>query len=160
MIHDIDLVLSLIKSDVEKIDVTGTPVLSPTEDIVNARLQFANGSCAVLTASRISATPMRRIQILQEDGTFSMDLGNPAGIVSRFTSEGIVSEEVTLPAVNALANELDDFLCAVRSFKATANPADTKVSALQGLRALELATAIEKEARRYNGQYSFSIKLK
>ena len=160
MIHDIDLVLSLVKSDVEKIDVTGTPVLSPTEDIVNARIQFANGSCAVLTASRISAAPMRRLQILQEDGTFSMDLGNHAGVVTSFTREGIVSEEVNLPEVNALANELDDFLCAVRTFKTTGKAVDTKVSGAQGLRALELATAIEAEARRYNGQYSFSIKLK
>ena len=62
--------------------------------------------------------------------------------------------------VNALANELDDFLCAVRTFTTTGKPAETKVSGLQGLRALEVATAIEAEARRYNGQYSFTIKLK
>ena len=57
MIHDIDLVLTMVDSEVERYDVVGIPVLSKTEDIVNARIKFKNGSCASLTASRVSQEP-------------------------------------------------------------------------------------------------------
>ena len=67
MIHDIDLVLRMIPAEVERFDVVGIPVLSKTEDIVNARIKFKNGSCASLTASRVSQEPMRRFRVFQED---------------------------------------------------------------------------------------------
>ena len=76
MIHDIDLVLTMVKADVERIDVVGLPVLSGTEDIVNARIKFVNGSCASLTASRVSQEPMRRFRVFQDDCYISMDYGN------------------------------------------------------------------------------------
>ena len=157
MIHDIDLVLSLVRSDVEKIDVFGAPVLSATEDIVNARIKFANGCCAVLTASRVSQDPMRRFRVFQEDSCISMDLGNHCGTIQKRCGTGLVKEDVVLDEKNALAEELDNFLNAVRKTQASGTVTDTKVSGVQGLQALQLAVAIEKEARRYNGQYGFKF---
>ena len=157
MIHDIDLVLSLVKSEVESIDVFGAPVLSATEDIVNARIKFVNGCCAALTASRVSQDPMRRFRVFQEDNCISMDLGNHCGTLLKRSGSDIVKEDVELEEKNALAEELDNFLCAVRQTKATGIVADTKVSGVQGLKALQLAVAIEKEARRYNEQYGFKF---
>lgn len=157
MIHDIDLVLSLVRSDVEKIDVFGAPVLSATEDIVNARIKFANGCCAVLTASRVSQDPMRRFRVFQEDSCISMDLGNHCGTIQKRCDTGLVREDVELDEKNALAEELDNFLNAVRKTQVSGTVTDTKVSGVQGLQALQLAVAIEKEARRYNGQYGFKF---
>ena len=157
MIHDIELVLAMIDSEVERIDVVGAPVLSPGEDLVNARIKFVNGSCAVLTASRVSQTPMRQVQVYQNDRCMTMDFGNHCGTVVSRTAEGLVSEEVKLEPVNALACELDDFLCAVRKTQETGVVAETKISGVQGLKALKLAVAIENEARRYNEQYGFKF---
>jgi predicted dehydrogenase len=73
MIHDLDIVLSLVKSKVASISASGVPVVSNTADIVNARIEFENGCVANLTASRISIKNMRKIRIFQPDGYFSLD---------------------------------------------------------------------------------------
>ena len=157
MIHDIDLVLTMVKSEVERFDVVGIPVLSGTEDIVNARIKFVNGSCATLTASRVSQEPMRRFRVFQDDGYISMDYGKHNGIVLKRNKLGLARKDVNLDEKNALAAELDDFLAAVRKTKETGVVTDTKVSGEQGLRALKLAVAIEEEARRYNDHYGFKF---
>lgn len=157
MIHDIELVLSMIDSEVERIDVMGTPVLSPSEDLVNARIKFANGSCAVFTASRVSQTPMRQLKVYEKDSCITMDLGNHSGTAVTRSAEGLDSEEIKLDPVNALACELDDFICAVRKTRKTGIVAETKISGPKGLKALQLAIAIENEARRYNEQYGFKF---
>lgn len=79
MIHDIDLVLSLVNHDVVATDAVGVPVLTPNVDIANARLRFAGGAVANLTASRVSAERMRKIRIFQRSGYLSIDLARGAG---------------------------------------------------------------------------------
>ncbi len=74
MIHDIDIVLSLVKSDVKRISASGVSVVSETPDIANARIEFDNGCVANLTASRISLKNMRKIRMFQKDAYISMDL--------------------------------------------------------------------------------------
>ena len=157
MIHDIDLVLTMVKSEVERFDVVGIPVLSGTEDIVNARIKFVNGSCASLTASRVSQEPMRRFRVFQDDGYISMDYGAHNGMVLKRNKIGLARKDVSLDEKNALAAELDDFLNAVRQTRATGILHEPKVSGEQGLKALKLAVAIEKEARRYNDHYGFKF---
>lgn len=73
MIHDIDLILRLIPSPVERIDASGVGVISDMPDIVNARLTFANGAAANITASRISQKKMRKMRLFQKDSYISMD---------------------------------------------------------------------------------------
>ena len=157
MIHDIDLVLTMVKADVERIDVVGIPVLSGTEDIVNARIKFVNGSCASLTASRVSQEPMRRFRVFQDDCYISMDYGNRFGMVLKRNRLGLARKDVDLDDKNALAAELEDFIAAVNKTKETGVLAQTKIPGDQGLRALRMAVAIEREARRYNEQYGFKF---
>ncbi|MBR2373589.1 MAG: Gfo/Idh/MocA family oxidoreductase [Lentisphaeria bacterium] len=157
MIHDIDLVLTMVKSEVERFDVVGIPVLSGSEDIVNARIKFVNGSCASITASRVSQEPMRRFRVFQDDGYISMDYGTHNGVVIKRNKIGMVRKDVSLDEKNALAAELDDFLAAVRKTRESGEVCQPKVSGEQGLKALKLAVAIEKEARRYNDQYGFKF---
>lgn len=76
MIHDIDIVLWLVKSSVKNIFANGVPVLTETIDIANARIEFENGTVANLTASRISSKPTRKMRIFQKQGYFSIDLAN------------------------------------------------------------------------------------
>ena len=157
MIHDIDLVLTMVDSEVEHFDVVGIPVLSKTEDIVNARIKFRNGSCASLTASRVSQEPLRRFRVFQEDCYISMDYGKHFGMVLKRNRIGLARKDVNLDEKNALAAELEDFILAVNRSRMTGTLCQPKVPGEQGLRALKLAVAIETEARRYNDQYGFKF---
>jgi predicted dehydrogenase len=73
MIHDLDLVLALIDSDIESVDAVGAPVASPREDIANARLRFTNGAVATITASRISPRTERRMRIFAQNSYMAAD---------------------------------------------------------------------------------------
>ncbi len=79
MIHDVDLVGSLVGSPVERIDATGVPILTPSVDIANARISYENGAVANLTASRVSLDRMRKLRIFQRSGYLSLDLANGTG---------------------------------------------------------------------------------
>jgi len=76
MIHDIDIMLWLVKSKVKSIDANGVSVITDTIDIANARITFENGAVANLTASRLSANPMRKMRIFQKNAYISIDFGN------------------------------------------------------------------------------------
>ena len=155
MVHDLDLVLALVDSEVEKIDVMGSAVLSPGEDIVKARIKFVNGSCADITSSRLSLEPVRQLKVYQDQTCMEMDFSNFTGRILRREGAEIIGEPVTLESKNALAAELDDFIDAVNLTKATGKGHQTRVSGAAGLKALKLAVAIEEEVRRYNKQYGF-----
>lgn len=155
MVHDLDLVLALVDSEVETIDAMGSAVLSPGEDIVKARIKFVNGSCADITSSRLSLEPVRQLKVYQDQTCMEMDFGNFTGRVLRREGAEIIGEPVTLEAKNALAAELDDFIDAVNLTKVTGKVHQTRVSGAAGLKALKLAAAIEEKVRRYNKQYGF-----
>ncbi len=157
MIHDIDLVLTMVNAEVERFDVVGIPVLSSTEDIVNARIKFVNGSCASLTASRVSQEPLRRFRVFQEDCYISMDYGRHFGMVLKRNRIGLARKDVNLDEKNALAAELEDFISAVNRTRESGQLCEPRVSGAQGLRALKLAVEIEAEARRYNDHYGFKF---
>ena len=73
MIHDIDIILSLVNNEVKKVDASGVAVVSDTLDIANARIQFENGAVANVTASRISQKKMRKMRIFQKDNYIALD---------------------------------------------------------------------------------------
>jgi predicted dehydrogenase len=91
MIHDLDVVLALVKSPITSLDAVGIPVLSASEDIANARLRFANGCVANLTASRISPERMRKIRVFSSGPAtsyISLDYRAQEGFIYRVASEG------------------------------------------------------------------------
>ena len=83
MIHDIDLLLSLVGSKVKDVSAAGIPVLTPSVDIANARITFENGAVATITASRVSRDRMRKLRIFQRNGYLSLDLAAGTGELYR-----------------------------------------------------------------------------
>src|SRR5207247_1762710 len=161
MIHDLDLVLELVRSDVTEVRATGVPVLSPHVDIANARVEFANGAVALVTASRISRDRTRKLRIFQQTRYFSLDLAQGGGHYYRLKSgwQGLgaskmedIVEHVKLEAPEAepLRLELESFVGAVRG------EGEVVVSGAAGVRALALAwrvgdaTRASLRAGRYN----------
>lgn len=144
MIHDLDLILELVRADVREVRAMGVPVLTPHVDIANARVEFGNGAVALVTASRISRERRRTLRIFQPTGYFSLDLAQGGGHFYRLKSgwqalnatriEDIV-EAVRLEAPEAepLGLELESFLRAVRG------QGDVVVSGAAGAQALALA---------------------
>ena len=157
MIHDIDLVLRMVDSEVERFDAVGIPVLSKTEDIVSVRIKFKNGSCANMTASRVSQEPQRRFRVFQENCYISMDYGKHFGMVLKRNRVGLARKDINLDEKNALAAELEDFIDAIKRTRTTGVVQQPKVPGEQGLEALTLAVAIQSEIRRYNDFYGFKF---
>lgn len=106
MIHDIDLCLNFIKSPIEKIDANGVSILTHTPDIANARLTFQNGAVCNLTASRISASPMRKLRIFQKNAYFSLDFAKPEIKIFGIYDEEIPADSV--PAIDLGSIDLGD----------------------------------------------------
>lgn len=157
MIHDLDLILTMVDSEVEHFDAVGIPVLSKTEDIASVRIKFKNGSAANLTASRVSVEPQRRFRVFQDDSYISMDYANHSGMILKKNRIGLARKDVNLDEKNALAEELQNFISCVQQTKATGKVVAPKVSGEQGLKALELAVQITEEIERYNDHYGFNF---
>ena len=136
MIHDIDIILSLVKSDVKNIDAVGVSTISPHEDIANVRLTFKNGAIADITASRVTKEEVRQIKISQEDSFIILDyLHRDAQIVHK-TAEKIRKEKIKIEKREPLKQELKSFLHCVQT---NSKPL---VSGKEGKRALAVALDI------------------
>jgi predicted dehydrogenase len=140
MIHDLDLLLAAVGSDVVSIEAVGVHVLTPRTDIANARLRFASGCIANLTASRISRDRVRKARFFQHDSYISIDFASQEVDVYRLVpGEGrpvIQGGRLEVTKDEPLRRELADFVDAVR----TARPPG--VTAEAGREALALATRI------------------
>ncbi len=141
MIHDLDVLLSLVPSSVESIDAVGVPVLTNRVDIANVRLRFANGCIANLTASRISRERVRRIRFFQRSAYLSIDYTAQKIELWRLVKQdgatpSIHGGEVEVVNQEPLRRELADFVAAAASGRSPA------VTGEDGRRALELATQI------------------
>ncbi|MCK4408904.1 MAG: gfo/Idh/MocA family oxidoreductase, partial [Candidatus Eisenbacteria sp.] len=158
MIHDIDLILGTVDSDVTSIEAVGIPVLSPSIDIANARISFADGCVANITASRVSREKVRKNRFFQPDAYVTVDTLKPRAQVFRRkeVSEGklrqIVSgeieggladvvdyEDLPLDSQDSLELELGAFVDAASGRSAPS------VSGEDGLRALEVAMEILRQ---------------
>ncbi len=155
MIHDIDIVLHLVKSPVKRISASGVAVISDTADIANARIEFDNGCVANLTASRISLKKMRKMRLFQRDAYIGIDFLDKKTEIIRLKQEhetkGFFDFPIELgngnrkiisidtPAirmVNSIKEELADFALSVLQDK------PVTVSAFDGLNAMEVAHQI------------------
>lgn len=121
MIHDIDLILGLARAPLSAARAVGAPVFSANDDIASARLEFANGCVANLTASRISRKTERRMRFFQHDCYVSADFERKSLLIARRTEDGdsgtglpIVFEDRQFPDADALGQELEAFLDSVR----------------------------------------------
>ncbi len=142
MIHDLEIILHLVRSPVENVDAVGVPVLSRGEDIANARIRFANGCVANVTASRISPEKMRKIRVFQEDAYLSLDYGNQSGEAYRLVAGQIVRQAVEVEKDEPLRLELQSFVDCCR------RGGEPVVSGSQAAAALALAMDITERIRR------------
>ncbi len=141
MIHDIDIILSLVPAEVSEIRASGTSVLTQMIDIANVRLAFTNGCVANITASRISLEKLRKIRIFQPDAYFSLDYAHQKMMVCRriFQEDGspkITSEHLTTDKEEPLKGELASFITSIQTGDLP------KVSGEDGRRALDVALQI------------------
>ncbi len=153
MIHDIDIILSIVKSDVKTISASGVGVMTETPDIANVRIEFHNGCVANLTSSRISMKKMRKIRLFQKDSyigidflnkkteiiklkepqdsnVFAFDIETPSG------KKTIAMANPVVPEVNAIKMELSSFTDAIL------NNTKPIVSEMDGLMAMDVAHQI------------------
>jgi predicted dehydrogenase len=144
MIHDIDLILSFARSEITAVRASGFPVLTPAVDIANARIEFADGCVADVSASRVSQSSLRKLRIFQPDQYISIDCENFQVRTVRKEGSGIgpdgmpriVSAEQQFERADPLLAEIRSFLDAVRSGQ------PPPVSGQDGRRALEVALEV------------------
>ena len=144
MIHDIDVIASLVRSPVQQVEAVGVPVLTDKPDIANARIKFANGCIANVTSSRVSIKRERKVRFFQPDAYISIDYDQRRAQIFYKPPPGatwldIRAESIDIKDGDALADEIDSFLDCVRSRSLPL------VSGAEGLRALEIASMISSQ---------------
>ena len=144
MIHDIDVIASLVRSPLERVEAVGVPVLTDKPDIANARLKFANGCIANVTASRVSVKRERKVRFFQPDAYISIDYDQRRAQIVHKPPPGatwldIHAEEIEIRDGDALGDEIGSFLDCVRDRTLPL------VSGVEGLRALEIAEMIRAQ---------------
>ena len=154
MIHDIDLILSIVRSPVVAVDAIGSSVFSREVDIANARLRFANGCVANATASRVSMKTERKLRLFQDDAYISVDLHQKVLTVIRKGGVGadgvpqVAIEENTYEQGDALKDEIAAFLESAATGSAPA------VSGEDGLLALRTAVSIAEQVANSRRRFS------
>jgi predicted dehydrogenase len=156
MIHDIDIILSLVDSKITKISANGTKIISTSPDIANARIEFENGCVANLTSSRLSLKKMRKMRVFQRESYISVDFDTGSSEIIKVKnydgknkyamtihdSEGIEKEiqidNVKNEKINSIEEEHKNF------YHSIINKEDPIVSFEKGRDALELAIKIVK----------------
>jgi predicted dehydrogenase len=136
MIHDLEIILHLVRSPVASVDAVGVPVLSKGEDIANARIRFANGCVANLTTSRISPEKLRKIRVFQDDAYLSLDYMKQEGEIYKRLDGKITRDKIPVMKGEPLKNQLAEFVMNVRE------NTDPRVAGAHGFEALKLASQI------------------
>ena len=149
MIHDIDIILNLVQSEIKSVSAVGVPVLSTDVDIANARLEFTNGCVANVTASRVSREGMRKLRVFQPDAYFSIDYNAREITTANKKSDEldeqgipvISVEKETFEQADALMSEIKAFIDSIRTGKPPV------VTGEDGKCALEIALTINKDIK-------------
>lgn len=139
MIHDIEIILHLVKSPIVSMDCVGIAVLSRGEDIANVRFRFENGCVANVTASRISTDRLRKIRVFQEDAYLSLDYQKQDGVIYRLAEGKILREKVAVEKGEPLRNQLASFIDCAREGH------QPKVSGREAAAALDIALEITRK---------------
>jgi len=155
MIHDIDIVLSMVKSEVAEVRAAGVPILTSKVDIANARVEFENGCVANLTASRVSSDRVRKLRLFQPHEYVAIDYAAPETLAVSVTADPTGRLDFNIRALplergEPLKREIDSFLAAVAG-------APLRVSGDEGRRALELALNINTRIREHASRAGVSF---
>ena len=146
MIHDIDIILSLARADIDSIQASGMRVLSDDIDIANARITFSNRCVANVTASRVSSKAERRLRLFQDNAYFSADLSAHSLDIYKRENRQINTHSARFAKADALLLEISHFIECVETGKTPL------VSGIDGLRALHTAQRITQAIQMHDGQ--------
>jgi len=149
MIHDIDIILGLVKSEVKKIDAIGVPVLTAFEDIANVRLTFKNGCVCNLTASRVSDEAMRKIRIFLNDTYISLDYLNQQALLYKKEGQNIIKLPLPIEKEEPLKEEIKSFIECIK------NKTPPLVSGEEAYKALSLCQGILNKI--WNKKHLFNL---
>ncbi len=145
MIHDLDIVMGLVKSEVLHFDAVGINVLTPFEDIANVRIRFKNGAVCDLTASRLTPDKQRKIRIFQPDAYISLDYEAQSCKIFRKKAFSITQESIDIQKAEPLKEELKFFLSQIVSGESLGKP---DVAAREALAfALQIVDVIQKDQK-------------
>jgi predicted dehydrogenase len=139
MIHDIGIILALVREPIKKIESVGVKVLSQTEDIANARLTFENGCVVNMNTSRVSEKKVREIRLFQPNMYLSLDFINQEGHIIKKNDSGLEKKSIPLEKGDPLTLELVSFIDCITRYK------EPKVGTLLGKTALEVAISITEQ---------------
>lgn len=142
MIHDLDIILYLLKDEVKKIESKAVKVLSKSQDIANARLTFKKGCVANITSSRISSKTERKIRIFMPNCYISLDYAQQTAQIYRKTKSKIVRKEIEINKGEPLKKEISDFVNSVKNKKFSI------ADAVKAKEALKLALRIQKSSQK------------
>ncbi len=145
MIHDLDILLGLIKSPIKSIDAMGIHVLTPFEDIANVRIRFENGAVANLTASRLTFEKQRRLRVFQENGYLSLDYEAQSCKIIRKLGDQIEQETIDIQKGEPLKEELRFFINSILDGTGPGNP-DTAARDALAL-AIQIRDSIDDQMR-------------
>jgi predicted dehydrogenase len=148
MIHDLDLVLALERAPVEHVSACGFSVLTDAIDIANARIEFASGCVASVSASRVSQVPVRKLRVIRRHDYVSADLQNQRLRVVGKRGTAIRETERAFERIDALRLQAEAFVRAIRSKRAPA------VGGGEGRRALDLALQVGALIRKRIARYA------
>ncbi|HOO47335.1 MAG TPA: Gfo/Idh/MocA family oxidoreductase [Deltaproteobacteria bacterium] len=138
MIHDIDIILSLVRSPIASVEAVGVPVLTGDVDIANARIRFESGCIANITASRVSADVMRKIRIFQSNSYISIDFAKASVDIYTLNEEKQIGHShLAMSESDALGAEIRSFIDCIR------NGSAVMVDGMAGLKAIEVAHTIK-----------------
>jgi len=151
MVHELDIIASLVESEVVKLDAVGIPILTPKIDLANARLEFANGCVANITASRVAGEQLRKLRVFQPNEYYSLDYAEQQVAMLKLTPPKaagalpeIAAEGLRIEKREPLLAEIESFVTAVQSRTAPA------VSGAEGRRALALALDVLEKIKAHS----------
>ena len=153
MIHDLDIVMGLVASEVASYDAVGINVLTPYEDIANVRIKFKNGSVADITASRLTPEKQRKIRIFQEDAYISLDYEAQSAKIFRKEGWQITQEVVDITKSEPLKEEIKFFLEGIQSGRSLGKPDEAARNALKF--AIEIVDTIQRNQKEQSVALNF-----
>ncbi|MCI0390493.1 MAG: Gfo/Idh/MocA family oxidoreductase [Acidobacteria bacterium] len=158
MVHELDIIASLVKSEVVKLDAVGVPILTPRIDLANARLEFAGGCVANITASRVSGERLRKLRVFQPNEYFSLDYAEQQVAMLKLTPP---KNAGALPEISALGLQIEKrepLLAEIESFIATVQSrTPPAVSGAEGRRALALAIDVLEKIKAHSARAGIGL---
>ncbi len=159
MVHELDIIASLVPSEVVKVDAVGIPILTPQIDLANARVEFANGCVANITASRVSGERMRKLRVFQPNEYYSLDYADQQVLMCRLVPPPpgalrpeIVAQPLAVTQREPLLAEIEAFITAAQ------NHTTPIVSGPDGRRALSLAIDVLEKIRAHSAHAGIKLR--